>query len=262
VPSVRWLDVGTEQQLQQRPGADWTDPALPSPVSLRRLTVAGLSLSAASVRRLCTWPLESLWLNKCYLVDGDELLTGAEQQSKCVLKAFGCCPPLSREIASFIVSQAQQVKKLDVIGHDGYLRLGHALDLSPFMTAAGGPRLPHLTEFLIWPYTLNLAGRWELAELELAFAAIDLHRWSYPQHEPTLELQVEGVPAEDRLPSLRELTLYFVPLSNASLLFLLSRCPELENVAWTNCSTRPTPGRKQLCVAVRSSEKSKSQQTK
>jgi hypothetical protein len=81
VLSLRSLDVGAMRGQQQLPEMDWTDPALPSAVSFRLLIVSVLSRSAASLGRLCSWRLESLLLDDCRLVDGDELRIGAEKQS-------------------------------------------------------------------------------------------------------------------------------------------------------------------------------------
>jgi hypothetical protein len=124
---------------------------------------------AASLRRVCSWLLESLVLDNCRLVDGDESLTGAEQQSACTLKVLGYSL-LSAPRSEFHCFAGAAVAEAARLRGSSLPALRQALHLSLFVTADGGARPPNLTEFAFLPFPINLADRWN-PELEQSFAA-------------------------------------------------------------------------------------------
>ena len=83
-----WIDaVRSAHRDEPVPELDWTDNALPSPVSLRHLTLSRVLLSAASVRRVCCLPLESLLMDWSTVQAGDDAApVSAAQPSACTLK--------------------------------------------------------------------------------------------------------------------------------------------------------------------------------
>ena len=153
---------------------DWNDSALPSIVALRHLTMSGPFLSPASVLRLFSLPLESLDLEFCLVLPGDDdALISAEQPvgggALKRLKLPNCehgmralqlyvrwlqrsgspleqlssrCPP-SPELLGFIVSHLRQLRELDLEWSIAGMYAAQTLDFSPLTTA---PRLPHLTK--------------------------------------------------------------------------------------------------------------------
>ena len=128
---------------------DWTDDALPSAVSLRHLILSGVSLSAASFRRVCCLPLDSLTTSCCILLAGDDSPpVNAAQPSAWTMKKLELCGSLRGELVSAIGAYAQQLREL-CFRHCGVLRSDPAWDFSPLMTKAGAPRLQHLTKLYL-----------------------------------------------------------------------------------------------------------------
>jgi hypothetical protein len=97
------------------PEADWTDSALPIPASLRELRLPRLSLSASSLRRVCSLPyLESLEVDLCIVqADDDNALTSVAQHSGSAEEA-SAHRWHSRTVFSIIALHAQQLRELDL----------------------------------------------------------------------------------------------------------------------------------------------------
>ena len=74
LPSLTTLGIHAARELSDdpMPEADWTDDALPSPASLRHLSLSELSLSAASLRRVCSLLVESLRMTDCTVLAGKD----------------------------------------------------------------------------------------------------------------------------------------------------------------------------------------------
>jgi hypothetical protein len=304
LPSLQRLDITIHKHWQGScPETDWTDAGLPSSASLRYLTLLRLSLSAASVLRLCSLPLDSLDLNGCCLLavgdnavylpertagssalrtlslpDGEHsllVLQLSARAAQCAsrLEQLTCRGPPSRALLGLIASYAKQLRELNLASCNADLRSGPALDLSPLTTASGAPCLPLLTTLLLPGYPTVYEGesnQRQEPELEQAFTTASqqliasycaqltslsvtvvsapsintwlcllLDRCHHLHHlgirscgtrlwnEPPLQLQLEpaGQQCMDRLQGLE---LCALPLSDGSLLSLLSRCPELE----------------------------------
>ena len=129
------------------PEADWTDDALPTPSSLRYLVLARLSLSAASVHRLCSLPLVMLMLHSCPLQAGDDAApVNAALPSVCTLQHLEVMGLLRCELFSTVASHARQLQQLNFMLSAVDLGSGPAWDFSSLMTESGAPRLPHLTK--------------------------------------------------------------------------------------------------------------------
>ena len=200
---------------------DWTDDALPSAVSLRHLILSGVSLSAASFRRVCCLPLDSLTTSCCILLAGeDSPPVNAAQPSACTLKKLEVVGPLRRELLSALAPHAQQLRELRLIHCGIDLRSGPAWVFSPLMSESGAPRLPHLT-------VLSLPTTWDVTRSE---------SWLPEQEQACSTASRQLVAAYSaQLTSLR------VPvLSEASvrswLRFVFCRCDHLDDLcvmSWT-----------------------------
>ena len=191
LPSLTQLTIRSQDQMQ----ADWTDCALPSTVTLRHLTLTKLSLSAASVLRLFSLPLESLDVVSCTVLPGDDsALVKAErpvsggalkrlklpscalthstrtlqlyvrwlQRSRSPLEQLNCSCLLSAELLGLIASHLQQLRELDLKACPVDLCSGPALDFSPLLTASAAPRLPMLTK-LAFPIFFGFPDLWSTA---------------------------------------------------------------------------------------------------
>ena len=162
LPSLTALDITWclgDRRDDPVPQLDWTDDALPTPVSLRHLTLQRLSLSAASFRQMCCLPLESLEVSSCTFQAGDDTKpVKAAQPSAWTMKQLKLCGPLRRELISAIGSYAQQLQQL-MLRSCGVGSSGPAWDFSPLMTESGAPRLPHLT-------VLSLPTTWDVTRSE------------------------------------------------------------------------------------------------
>ena len=158
LPSLTSLDILVFRQpsgCYGVPQLDWTDDTLPSPAWLRHLTLKRLSLSAASFRRLCFLPLESLTMHDCTVLPGkDTPAAEAEQPSASVLQQLAYVGSPSRALVSAIGSYALQLRELVLTVCIVVQRPSPAWDFSPLMTEAGAARLPHLTK-------LSLSTAWD-----------------------------------------------------------------------------------------------------
>ena len=150
LPSLTSLDIlGFRQPpgCYRVPELVWTDDELPSPVSLRHLTLQRLSLSAACFRRVCCLPLESLTVLYCTVQAGDDTaLVSTAQPSACTLTKLVHFGSPSCGVVSAIGSYALQLRELCFRYCDDDLPSGPAWDFSSLMIESGGPRLPHLTK--------------------------------------------------------------------------------------------------------------------
>ena len=162
--------------------ADWTDPALPSAASLRRLTLRRLTLSADSVLRIFSLPLQTLELDDCLVLadsdseavstkqtDGSSSSTlrsmpspagkaskqaiqrrvEAPQPGSSRLEQLTCSGRLRLELLTLIASHALQLRELDLRSCSLDLSSKRASDLSSLMTASGAPCLPHLARLFL-----------------------------------------------------------------------------------------------------------------
>ena len=190
LPLLQTLSIDGYQLPAEHPEADWTDSALPSPASLRHLSLRGLLLSAASVLRICSLPAQSLRLEYCRLLAATEQTVGGSsstaalsslsrpdcdgsvlrlqppfsrgQQSGAQLRELRCVGRLNHRLLRLVVSQAQQLRCLDV--RDCELELHSedfepALVLSGLVTAAGAPRLRRLTTLRLLSSGIHGNGR-------------------------------------------------------------------------------------------------------
>ena len=150
LPSLTSLDILVFRQpsgCYRVPELVWTDDALPSPVSLRHLTLRHVSLSAACFRRVCCLPLESLTVLYCTVQAGDDTaLVSTAQPSACTLTKLVHFGSPSCGVVSAIGSYALQLRELCFRYCDDDLPSGPAWDFSSLMIESGGPRLPHLTK--------------------------------------------------------------------------------------------------------------------
>ena len=149
LPSLTRLSIKTVGRLLRRDRvteADWTDDELPSPISLRHLTLKQLSLSAACFRRVCCLPLESLEMSNCIVQAGDDTAPViAAQPSVGTLEKFDLRGSLGHEVVRTIASHAQQLRELCFRHCCADLSSSPPWDFSPLMTESGAPRLQHLT---------------------------------------------------------------------------------------------------------------------
>ena len=302
LPSLTQLTIRWQYPKMQ---ADWTDCALPSMVTLRHLTLTTLSLSAASVLRLFSLPLESLDVVGCTVLPGDDsALVKAEcavsggalkrlklpscalthstrtlqlyvrwlQRSRSPLEQLNCSCLLSPELLGLIASHLQQLRELDLRACPVDLCSGPALDFSPLLTASAAPRLPMLTK-LAFPILWSTAPRRpelvqafitasqqlvaaysaQLTSLDISFVSGgSINTWlrlllgrchlltelqleyvpaqRVRHYEPPLEaVELQSAPAstERVVSGLQRLRLQYLPLTDGSLLTLLSSCPQL-----------------------------------
>ena len=164
----------------QRPEADWTDSELPTAASLRHLELSGLSLSASSILRLFSLPLESLDLHGSLVLDGGddaavspeqtvsssasalralslpdssgsgslrtlELYVRLTEQSGSQLERLTCGGALSRDLLSLVASRLQQLRELNLEACD--VLSSHRVPAVPaLMTMSLAPRLPLLAK--------------------------------------------------------------------------------------------------------------------
>ena len=173
LPSLTTLEIDADRPgcYQPMPEQDWTDDALPSPVSLRHLALRHVSLSAASFRRLCFLPLESLTMHDCTVLPGkDTPAAEAEQPSASVLQQLAYVGSPSRALVSAIGSYALQLRELVLTVCIVVQRPSPAWDFSPLMTEAGAARLPHLTKLYL-PTPWNVRSNSWLPELKQACSA-------------------------------------------------------------------------------------------
>ena len=140
LPSLTTLDIHAARDSSDdpMPEADWTDDALPSPASLRHLSLSELSLSAASLRQVCSLLVESLRMTDCTVLAGkDTAVVSIVQPSASALE---------KVVFSAIGSHALQLRELELDHCTIHQSSGLACDFSPLMTQAGAPHLPHLTK--------------------------------------------------------------------------------------------------------------------
>ena len=221
LPSLTSLDILVFRQpsgCYRVPELVWTDDELPSPVSLRHLTLRHVSLSAASFRRVCFLPLDSLEVKNCPVEAGDDAaLVSATQSSACTVKELLHFGSPSRGLVSAIGSHALQLRELS-FKHSGVeYPSGQAWDLSPLMTDSGAPRLPHLTKLTLFTTT------WEF------FSCSDLWQPGLQQACTTASQQLVAAYCG-------QLTWLDVPVRSASsvsswLRLLFCRCDLLEQLS-------------------------------
>jgi hypothetical protein len=292
LPSLQRLFITAEEHWSRRrgPEADWTDCELPRADSLRVLGLTRLSLSVASVFRICSLPLNTLHLDGCRILPTCDIAVSstsalsslslpsadggvgtlqqhavAMQQSGSQLERLFCSGWRSRELLSLVLSHTQQLRELNLDPCALRAAMDPASSPPCLLTAAGAARLPHLTRLHLracdshnshnsqmeQPYTaasqqLVAAYAAQLtvlsvavmprssvsAWLHLVFSCQDLLQLSLRgccmKDAPPLELQLEPADALLSLPRLKELQVESLPLTDGGLLWLLSRCPELE----------------------------------
>ena len=292
LPALQELVLSPARDGLARPehAMDWTDSALPSSASLSRLTLHGLILSAASIRRLLSLPLQLLSLTDCRLLAGGDNaassaeLTAAGSSSSSSSSPTSLslpngavrelrCRPLQRELLSIAASHAQQLRALDLSGCTTPLSGAPASELALLLTASGTPRLRQLTKLWLPKYSgssrsdkrhtaasqqLVAAYSAQLTSLAVSLATESsasswlrlvfgrcrqLQYFGFQRKEISISqfrkgprLDVEPLELRMRperaaevllLPSLTELHLSNLPLTDESLLSVLSCCPEL-----------------------------------
>jgi hypothetical protein len=210
-PSLLRLVIDASQlyKAQQLPVVDWTDRALPTNVSLRHVTLVGLSLPASSILRLCSLPLVSLDLDGCTVsaetgfsrINTQQTVGGTLKTLKLPGErdgAVGCgsllilqlyasvvrsesplqelvlrCP-LSRQLLNLLPLHLQQLKTLDLDWCSVNLGSGPALELSPLtpQTIPAASPLPHLSQLSLPMQGIlsDSVGPWQ-PDLEQAFTA-------------------------------------------------------------------------------------------
>ena len=274
LPCLTELSIGFNSDKKTE--VDWVDSALPSPVSLRRLELYRLLLSAASVRRICGLPVESLYLHDCRLLPGgDNAPFNATELSGSGLVELRWAWDFSHQMLSIFASHAQLLRSLNLDQCRVAEGSGQAWDLSCLMSASGAPRLPHLTELLL-PDPSKIGDEWGRPDLEdtWLFSTTSLQLVAaYSAQLTSLSVTVligssigdwlrivcgrccrlerlcilgcslcgatldeqplQAARAIRLLPSLRYLYIRGLPMTDGSLLALLSHCPEL-----TSCRLR------------------------